>query len=249
MSAEEFLRIAGRPENVRSVTSEEIKSALGRIPDELLEFYVNNGIGSYARELFWLCMPSIIDPILDKLLIHIPELRGRLAAFAYDAKGVIYLWHMAGRHYVLYLPFGAIDDQTSRRETAPVPYDLADLFRAAGLEYGPEAEAEFLATRNTPEDIWSILLSGASIENYASDLGEELQSLPFALKEKLGALEYGEIYCRIPDRAENAPASFERMKLVDSIRLLPESTTISRAIEKDGAQVIIETAFPNGSLK
>ena len=150
---------------------------------------------------------------------------------------------MSGRHYVLLLPFGAIDDQTSRKETAPVPYDLADLYRAAGIEFGPDAIGNYLADRNTPEEIWSVVFGLASRETYNEDLENDLRPLPDALKFTHGRLHYGEFYCRIPERLENISTSFRKMNFVDCISILPERITVSHAVEDDGQQRIVEQYY------
>jgi GAD-like domain len=245
MSAEEFYSKYGKPNNSQIVPDSEVLSARGRLPVDLIDFWTEHGIGSYANDLFWLCTPSLLQPVLDSILANVPHLSGQVAAFAYDAKGVVHLWHTSGRHYVLFLPFGVIDDQTSRRETAPVPYDLADIYRAAGIEMGPGAVESYLASRNTPEEIWSILYGSASLETYKQDLGEDLRPLPAALKAAHGTLRYGEIYCRMPGKLENKPASFERIHLLDTIPLLPDQITVSHAVEKDGQQDIVELHYPS----
>jgi GAD-like domain len=249
MTAEEFFSEFGRPNNTQIVPIDEAVSARGRLPCELIDFWIEHGIGSYANGLFWLCTPSLIEPILDHMLVNVPDLRGQLSAYAYDAKGVVYLWYKSGRSYVLFLPFALIDDQTSRRETAPVPYDLADIYRAAGIEMGPDAVENYLASRNAAEDIWSVLSSSASPETYKHDLGDDLRPLPAALKEAHGSLKYGEIYCRIPEKLENTSTSFEKINLVDAIRLLPDQITVSYAVEKDGQQDIVELHYPSGQSR
>jgi hypothetical protein len=245
MTAEEFFSEFGRPNNAQIVPSSEAVSARGRLPDDLIDFWIDHGIGSYANGLFWLCTPSLIEPILDRMLVNVPDLRGQLSAYAYDAKGVVYLRHKSGRNYVLFLPFAIIDDQTSRKETAPVPYDLADIYRAAGIEMGPDAVENYLASRNAPEDVWTVLSGSASPETYKHDLGDDLRPLPAALKAAHGNLQYGEIYCRIPGKLENTSTSFEKINLVDAIPLLPDQITVSFAVEKDGQQDIVELHYPS----
>jgi hypothetical protein len=111
---------------------------------------------------------------------------------------------------------------------------------------GLDAVENYLASRNAPEDIWSVLSSSASPETYKHDLGDDLRPLPAALKAAHGNLQYGEIYFRMPEKLENTSESFEKINLVDAIVLLPDETTVTYAVESDGQQDIVELRYPSG---
>ena len=73
MSVDDFYKTYGQPENFETVPNNEVVSARGRLPDDLIDFWVKYGIGSYANGLFWLCIPSLIDPLLDRILLNVPN--------------------------------------------------------------------------------------------------------------------------------------------------------------------------------
>lgn len=249
-TASEFLDAYGTPRNPESVTEQDIEAATGRLPSQFVAFLAEHGTGSYARRHYWLCHPRQFDDALDALLSNVPDLRGKLAAFGYSATGAVDLWHCGGRHLSLLLPFGVIDDQTSRRQTAPVPHDLADLYRIAGIEASGDPEAIFRAVREAPEDIWSILFNAASGDGYKHDIGDDGRSLPAALKRLHGRLERGEIYCRMTGQAgfANLAPSYERLPLSEVFRRLPMTVTISRTIDAEPFPETISEEHPTGQM-
>jgi hypothetical protein len=246
----EFLDAYGTPQNPEPVTEQDIEAATDRLPSQFVAFLAEHGMGSYARRNYWLCHPRQFDDALDALLSNVPDLRGKLAAFGYSATGAVDLWHCGGRHLSLLLPFGVIDDQTSRRQTAAVPYDLAELYRIAGLDMTVDAEDIFRAAREAPEDIWGILFSAASGDGYKHNIGDDRRSLPAALKRLHGQLERGEVYCRMTGQAgfANLAPSYERLPLTEVFRRLPTTVNISRTIAAEPFPETISAEYPTGRM-
>lgn len=247
MSLEEFLVTYGLPHEARRVGDDEVEYSTERLPETLLDFWRQNGVGSYASGSYWLCTPALFDPLLDVVLENVPDLKGNLAAFGYRGTGQVDLWHRDNQWFVLLLPFAWVIDETSRNQTAPVPYDLADLYQAAGVPMPDNAAEQFLAGRNEPENIWSVLFGAASTDSYKNDIGDDGEELPSSLKMLHGDLEPGEFYCRDPEQLENVARSYKKMPVRDVIRLLPNVVTIERMIEADGIQQSITTIFPIGN--
>lgn len=250
MSQQDFIDAYGAPRDPAPATRDEAEAARGRLPDALIDFWMTHGTGSYAKGHFRLCRPALFDDMLDTLLAQVPGLRGKLAAFAYRSTGQVDLWHAAGRHFGLLLPFAVIDDLTSRTETAPIPHDLADLCRAAGVEMPSDAVEIMRTARQAPDDIWALLSGGASWDGYRHDLGDDGRSLPVALQRACGSLNPGEIYCRKPGPAgaTNIASAYERLTLREIPARLPATVTIVRTIEIDGQQRSVAEEYPAGRM-
>lgn len=250
-SAVEFLNAHGPPRNAAPVAANDIAAARGRLPDDLLAFWSQHGIGSYARGQYWLCHPKTFDGALDALLANVPDLRGELAAFGYMSTGQVYLWHRVGRHFSLLLPFGAFDDMTSRTETAPIPHDVVELFSQAGAKMSlAEAEATYLAARKSLTNPWHVLLGSAFSDGYLMNIGDDGRSLPAALKRLHGPLRRGEIYCRKtgPEGFDNLAPSYERLPLPEVFRRLPPTVMISHTVEGEAFPETITREFPAGEM-
>lgn len=249
MTPIEFLNQYGLPSNARGVTEGQLEAARFRLPETLIEFWRVHGVGSYSDGNYWLCTPDLFDPVLDILLENIPELRGELAAFGYMSTGQVDLWHRAERHFTLLLPFSAFVDETSRSETAQVPYDLADLYQAAGVSMPDDAEAQFLAGRSGREDIWSILFEAASTDGPLNDIGDDGRPLPASLKRRYGPLEAGEIYLRDPSKIMNIADSYAKLPLQAAFERLSDQVTVTRMIEVGTLQEAITESYKSGQPK
>lgn len=247
-TADEFLKAHGPPKEAEPVTARDIEVVKGRLPADLIAFLAEHGTGSYAKRNFWLCQPKQFDSALDALLLNVPDLHGSVAAFGYSSTGAVKLWHRAGRYFSLLLPFGILDDQTSRKETAPIPHDLADLYRLAGVAMPAKAEETFLDARKEPENIWNILFAAASGDEY--DIGDDGRSLAAALKRRHGPLAHSEIYCRItgPEGFDNLASSYERLPLAEVFQRLPSVVTVSRTVEAKPFPQLVSQEYPIGPI-
>ncbi|MEC6746417.1 GAD-like domain-containing protein [Pseudomonas qingdaonensis] len=65
---EMFIEAMGEPANQRPVPAESIAQYRGRLPDKLLEYWQEQGWGSYADGLFWLVNPHDYQHLLDMWL-------------------------------------------------------------------------------------------------------------------------------------------------------------------------------------
>ena len=229
---ESFLASYGPPREAVRLTEEELASASGRVPDDLIAFWSEHGVGSFATGLFWLCRPALFDPVLDALLLNVPDLRGKLTAIGYSATGDVTLWHREARLFSLLLPHGVFLDQTSVRESAPVPYDVDDLFASAGLQAPPEPAEWYRTLLQGPECIWRVLTSATSADTYRHEIGEDGRSLHAALRRLHGPLGRDEIYCRKTGDADfdNLAPSYERLPLAGVFRRLPPKVWVSRTV-------------------
>jgi len=244
MSPSEFLAAYGPPSDARQVTEAQALQGQSRVPESLVEFWRDYGVGSYADGNYWLCTPDLFDATLDRMLANVPHLRGRLTAFGYSSTGQVDLWEIDGRLWSLLLPFSYLDDASSRRETEPVPHDLAEIYDMAGIQMPPNAVEEFLAARSIPEDIWSILFGRASRESQEFQLGDDDASVVLSLRRYHGALSPGEIYRRRPDVVEELASSFDLVTLQEVFAELPATVTVTRSIEVDGQQELISDVYP-----
>jgi GAD-like domain len=247
-SKEEFLASFGPPDNTIPVATTVASQTRGRLPDSLIDFWTEYGVGSYAEGTLFLCTPDLFDPIIEHLLTNVPELRGLLAAFAYTAFGDVLLWHVAQRDYILYLQFATFDDQTSRQETDPVPSDINEIYRSAGVEPPADATSRYLANRSRPADLWERLAAYASTFGIDHELGDDGQPLLKALKSMHGSLDKEEVYTRLQmqEGFENVAASYVRRPLSEVFKDVPAIVKIVQAIELNGAQQIVTTEYRAG---
>jgi hypothetical protein len=249
-TAGEFLKAHGLPKEAAPVTARDIEAVKGRLPADLIAFLAEHGTGSYAKRNFWLCHPKQFDTALDALLLNVPDLRGSVAAFGYSSTGAVKLWHRAGRYFSLLLPFCILDDQTSRKETAPIPHDLADLYRLAGVAMPANADETFLDARKDPENIWNILFAAASGDKDENDIGDDGRSLAAALKRRHGPLAQNEIYCRTTgaEGFDNLASSYERLPLAEVFERLPSVVTVSRTVEAEPFPELVSQEYPIGPI-
>jgi hypothetical protein len=247
-SKEEFLTAFGPPHNADIVSTDVAARARDRLPESLINFWLEYGIGSYADDTLFLCTPDLFDPVVDRLLANVPELRGRLAAFAYTAFGDVLLWHVSQRDFILYLQFAIFDDQTSRQETDPVPDNLIELYRSAGVEPPIDATLQYLENRRRPANLWNRLMGYASTSDIDHELDDDGQPLLRSLTTIHGPLNKDEVYSRRPDPEgfENVAASYLRQSLRDLFGTLPSTVKVSHAVEVNGAQEIITTEYLAG---
>ncbi|NKM58902.1 hypothetical protein GFL21_31190 [Rhizobium anhuiense] len=48
MTAAEFLQARGKPNEVRRISQPDAESVIGRVPEDLGEFWIQHGVGYYA---------------------------------------------------------------------------------------------------------------------------------------------------------------------------------------------------------
>ncbi|MCF1436214.1 hypothetical protein GOZ97_12980 [Agrobacterium vitis] len=245
MSIEDFVAVRGVPRQARLVPQDEWQACEGRVPEPLIDFWKKNGVGYYANKNYWICTPIFFDSLLKDVLkdfsAHFAE---DFSAFGYSSLGTIDLWHREGRHFTLSLDVGLVMDLTSRKRTDPPPYDLEDLYRVAGMQMPENAREIFLAGRDDPEDIGSILLSTTSQDDYSILEDDSGQPLLSQLRGLHGEPSDNEIYFRnsraIPNLAEN----YSKVSIVEAAARIPKPLMYSYAVEVDGKQEIREENYP-----
>jgi hypothetical protein len=90
-----LIRLYGPQEDVQPMMQSYAETYHGRLPRELLRFWVDHGVGSWKNGRFWLCDPALLRPVIDEIFAGDPEFHpDDLPAFAYEAFGSkLYLWH------------------------------------------------------------------------------------------------------------------------------------------------------------
>jgi len=203
MTAAEFLQARGKPNEVRRISQPDAESVIGRVPEDLREFWMQYGVGYYANRNYWLCTPALFEGFFREILANVPELNADdLAAFGYSSLGTVNLWHRAGRHFRFSLDVALLMDLTSRSRTDPPPHDLEEIYRAAGVDMPQNAVELFLEARSAPENIWNILLAATSSDSYKAIYDDSGKALMPQLRRNLGELSQSEIYFEIGLRGE-----------------------------------------------
>ncbi|MBY5461065.1 hypothetical protein EHI47_18570 [Rhizobium leguminosarum] len=64
MTVTEFLEARGKPHEARRISEAEAEGAVGRVPEDLREFWMQYGVGYYANRNYWLCTPGSFRGLL-----------------------------------------------------------------------------------------------------------------------------------------------------------------------------------------
>lgn len=105
----EILARNGPLRHAEQVPAEVIASFEGRVPDLILDFWENHGIGELGDGLLKLCVPQMFAEPLAVLLEGDPEFDGRTVALAYGPFGNLILWNEAHWLGLLSHPGAMID--------------------------------------------------------------------------------------------------------------------------------------------
>ncbi|WP_064824049.1 GAD-like domain-containing protein [Rhizobium phaseoli] len=250
MSAAGFLKVRGTPREARRVSEAEADSAVGRVPEDLREFWIQHGVGYYANRNYWLCTPALFDGFFRQMLANVPGLNAdELSAFGYSSLGTVNLWHRAGRHFTFSLDVALLMDLTSRTRTDPPPHDLDEIYRAAGVEMPHNAVELFLEARSMPEDIWNILLGATSADSYKAIYDDSGKALTPQLRRSLGELSQNEIYFRDRNAARNTADHYQKLKISEAVSRVPDEIHYSFAVEVGGQQQIVSQTIAAGSVR
>lgn len=91
---QEVLDEFGPPQGDGPISQAEAERYRGRIPDAMIEFWLNHGRGSWHNGLIWLCDPEQLRPVMETLFKNDPEIRpGEVIPYLRDAFGYIRAWH------------------------------------------------------------------------------------------------------------------------------------------------------------
>lgn len=250
MTVAEFLEARGKPHEARRISEAEAESVVERVPEDLIEFWMQHGVGYYANRNYWLCTPALFESFFRQILANVPELNADdLSAFGYSSLGTVNLWHRAGRHFTFSLDVALLMDLTSRTRTDPPPHDLEEIYRAAGVDMPHNAVELFLEARSAPEDIWSILLGATSADSYKAIYDDNGKALTPQLRRSLGELSQNEIYFRDRNAERNTVDHYQKLKISEAVPRVPGEIYYSFAIEVRGQQQIVSQTIPSGSVR
>lgn len=126
----------------------------GRVPDLMLDFWENHGIGELGGGLLKLCIPEMFAEPLALLLRDDPDFAQDTLALAYGPFGTLVLWNTREWLALVTHPGASVDTPFYRRETVAldanrVLFDyvlnadpkMMDLFDDTGDEMHDRAEA------------------------------------------------------------------------------------------------------------
>ncbi|NJO32624.1 MAG: hypothetical protein HC869_05320 [Rhodospirillales bacterium] len=248
MNKQDFLEEFGAPVDSYALGQGFAESLRGRVPDDLISFWLEYGVGSYAGGFYRFCTPDFFDPFLSWLLTNTPSLNGKLAAVGYSAFGVIDLCHVDGRYFNLIAQFASIQDQSSNRATMPLPYNIAELYALSGAKMPDDPEEVARQMKLGPLTVWDQLATGASEETYRNYFGEDDLPLPAEVERLLGPVSANEVYLRRDVSGENVASSYEKVAIGDlPAHILVDEVEVNRFIQVDGLQdVETETFFIPG---
>jgi GAD-like domain len=225
----EFLDAFGSPQGGRIPQAADVAPWRGRVPEDLISFWLAHGTGSFGGRHLWLAMALEAEAILHRRLGSTLD---RPPIFALGAHGQLHLWTSASTHLMLDLGTGLIMDMTSLGRTAPVPYDASDLARAVGVTTEAFVSA-FLQGRNEPEDLWAVLFS------LVSDDSEDSQRPSIALLERTlgGPLTEGEHFVSTD---QTDLSTWRRTTLTQSCAELRSPLRLVRYVLEGDQQVPLE---------
>jgi hypothetical protein len=231
----EFLDAFGAPQGGRTPEVAEVAPWRGRVPEDLISFWLAHGTGSYSSRNLWLTIAPEAEAILHRRLGSTLD---RPAIFALGASGQLHLWTLSATHLMLDVGTGLVMDMTSLGRTAPVPYDAPDLARAVGVTTEAFISA-YLQGRNEPEDFWATLFSLVS-----DDSDDSARPSVTRLERTLGGpLTEGEHFVSVD---QTDPSSWRRTTLTKSCAELPSPLRFVRyALEGDQQVPLEETITLN----
>lgn len=245
-NVKEFVDTFGPPRDPLPVTDSILDAARDRVPDSLIEFWQSYGVGEYADGNLRLCTPDLFDPLLERLLENVPDLQGKLTAFAHTSMADVNLWHQDGRHYTLMLPYAILRDATSFVRTDPLPIGLDEIYELAGVSQNNTVG--FPHVPEGPENLWMILFIAASHDTYQSELDDNDQSIYTSLARQFGKPHRDEFYLRKGGDAglEYLATSYFKATLHEVIAQIPGTIKLTFAVEHGEGQQVNEIEFPIG---
>jgi hypothetical protein len=225
----EFLDAFGAPQGGRTPEVAEVAPWRGRVPEDLISFWLAHGTGSYSSRNLWLTIVPEAEATLHRRLGTVLD---KPAIFGLSAHGQLHLWTAASTHLMLDLGTGLVMDMTSLGRTAPVPYDAPDLARAVGVTTEAFVSA-FLQGRTEPEDLWAVLFS------LVSDDSEDSARPSVALLERTlgGPLTEGEHFVSAD---QTDVSSWRRTTLTKSCAELLSPLRLVRYVIEGEMQVPLE---------
>jgi hypothetical protein len=127
---EYMVETLGEPQHARRIDAIEAARYGERVPDALIQFWVDHGRGAYLDGMHWICDPAPFDPVIALVFAGDPELAPTdMTAVAYEAFGTLFLWHRrrAGMRVDFPLAEVYVASERSQRDTRtgqPYPDDV-----------------------------------------------------------------------------------------------------------------------------
>jgi hypothetical protein len=91
---EYMVETLGEPQHARRIDAIEAARYGGRVPEALIQFWVDHGRGAYLDGMHWICDPAPFDPLLALIFAGDPEFApADMTAVAYMAFGTLQVWH------------------------------------------------------------------------------------------------------------------------------------------------------------
>ncbi|MFP7675836.1 GAD-like domain-containing protein [Marivita sp. S0852] len=221
--------LASGATTLQRVTSGDTDAFIGRVPDELMSFWHQNGLLFFPASALTLCLPDLYDPHLEHLMSVVPDLHaGDFAAVAYDCFGTTYLWQKTGHLWIYDLQTGLLDNQTARRQLDAVPDDLAQLYADAGVEMPLQgAEEPLLALANAPEDLGNTLANAVVESVINGHLDADGVPLFPQLVERFGPVQEGQVFALIHPDNRHDINSYEKTTISDALTRWPFQLMVS----------------------
>ncbi|WP_299970235.1 GAD-like domain-containing protein [uncultured Roseobacter sp.] len=86
--------------HVMPVVREEADRYRGRLPDGLLDFWVQNGRGAWLEDYAWLCDPEFLRPVVEAVFEGHPKFEANgFDCYMYTFDRPIYGWSAAYEHF------------------------------------------------------------------------------------------------------------------------------------------------------
>ncbi|MBP1853599.1 GAD-like domain-containing protein [Rhizobium halophytocola] len=179
-------------------TVAQIEAYRGKLPDYLLQFWMDHGWCSWSNGQYWLCDPALAKPVIDYVFMGDPDLDPeKMFAFGYTAFGEIDIWY---------------GDATIRLNL------LMDKVRVEP-RYFNEEHQRFQTDK---------MMIGSSVAGRVSPAIAPWEDpnynnmMPQAL-ERLGRLQWGEIYGFVPALSmggQNSVDNLQKVRMVEHLVFL-----------------------------
>ncbi len=164
----------------------------GRLPDGLLRFWVEHGRGSLGGGNYWICDPAAFEPVLQAIFAGDPEFDPQaMCVFAYNAFGMLEIWH-------------------PQRRNVDLRFDFGDVFNPPSSSFTDEQTGALF-----PADFSvGLRIAEAGSDPVEDEDGEPL--LPQAVA-RLGPLQPGEIYGFFPAIGFGGENRVEYLRRTDAV--------------------------------
>ena len=123
---QEVLDEFGPLQDREQVSVAQAEAYRGRLPDAMVDFWIQHGRGQWRDGLFWICDPEPIMPVLHALFAGDPEFdAAKMVPFIRDAFGGVDVWHPEFKLISLDMNLGTVTtkDITTQVVEGVPPFD------------------------------------------------------------------------------------------------------------------------------